>query len=113
MGSPDRLGAERRRAVRLALRFAAEVHLPGEAPVRGRSIDISSNGVLLALTREIPLGKEVRVRIVLTDGQEPLEITAMAVRSQAAPGSGTARVAFHFIMPNEKDLRRISSLIYD
>lgn len=100
---------ERRAHPRVALRRPVQILFEDGAPLRGQLVNLSASGMLVALPRTIPLGREVEVRIDLRDGGEPLLLRAMGIRQE---NGRPPRVGFHFILPPADAIARIQRLIY-
>ena len=107
-------GAERRAGERGAYRCPVEVMFDENECLRGQTLDLSPTGALLVLPRQIELGKEYRLRLILDDGKPPLEVWAMGIRNadDSTSSSRPVRVGVTFILPPMDAVLRIRSLLY-
>ena len=78
--------------------------------VLGRSINISSTGMLIEVDRMLPQDGPMRLHFYLPGDPKPLQINAEVLRAEFA---GTmSKYGMHFIEPSEDDCARIARFVH-
>jgi len=70
---------ERRRFHRVQVERPATVHC-GDQQANGKTVDLSLQGILVEVSRLLPVGSAVRVRLELETGRKPILATGKVVR---------------------------------
>jgi hypothetical protein len=105
--------AERRRSDRTGVRLPVIIRVPGMSPATGSSVNVSTNGLLVEVATDIPLGIELRIVMELPGEVAPLELKALGVRIRPAPsGLAPFEIALAFIHPADAVMRRLSEFVF-
>jgi DNA-binding response OmpR family regulator len=78
---------ERRRFHRVQVERPVVIHF-GEQQISGKTVDMSLQGILAEVSRLLPTGSAVRVRVELEPGRKPILVSGMVVRHAGANRMG-------------------------
>jgi DNA-binding response OmpR family regulator len=78
---------ERRRFHRVQVDRPVDIHF-GDQQIQGKTVDLSLQGMLVEVTRLLPAGSTVRVRMVLQPGAKPLLVAGKVVRHAGSSRMG-------------------------
>jgi two-component system, OmpR family, alkaline phosphatase synthesis response regulator PhoP len=78
--------------------------------VLGRSINISSTGILIEVDRMLPQDGPMRLHFYLPGDPKPLQIVAEVLRAEFA--GSMSKYGMRFIDPNEEERERISRYVH-
>jgi two-component system, OmpR family, alkaline phosphatase synthesis response regulator PhoP len=99
--------------VRRQLRTITKIEVSLEKDGRfvlGRSVNISSTGMLIEVDRMLPQDGPVRIHFYLPGDPRPLQVVARILRAEF---TGTmSKYGLHFIDPGEEDRERISRFVH-
>ena len=99
--------------VRRQLRTITKIEISLEKSGRfvlGRSINISSTGILLEVDRMLPQDGPVRLHFYLPGDPRPLQIMAEVLRAEFA--GSMSKYGMRFVDPDEDDRERISRYVH-
>lgn len=88
---------EQRRAVRKPLKVKATLTMDGQIPVRGRTFDISGDGVSVALEQPLAAGQPGSIMFDLFLDGVPTRITARIKAAYCIFSSGEFKIGFTFV----------------
>lgn len=78
--------------------------------VLGRSINISSNGILVEVQRMLPQEGPMRLHFYLPGDPRPVEITAEVLRAEFT--GAMSKYGMRFVDPTDEDRERISRFVH-
>jgi CheY-like chemotaxis protein len=99
--------------VRRQLRTITKIEVSVESDGRfllGRSINISSNGILIEVQRALPQDGPLRVHFYLPGDPKPLQLTAEVLRAEFA--GAMAKYGMRFLSASDEDRERISRFVH-
>jgi response regulator RpfG family c-di-GMP phosphodiesterase len=99
--------------VRRQLRTITKIEISLEQDGRfvlGRSVNISSNGILLEVQRVLPQEGPVRLHFYLPGDPKPLQLLAEVLRAEFA--GAMAKYGMRFLEPTAEDRERISRFVH-
>ncbi|HVG23642.1 MAG TPA: PilZ domain-containing protein [Thermoanaerobaculia bacterium] len=99
--------------VRRQLRTITKIEVSLERDGRfilGRSVNISSNGILVEVQRVLPQEGPVRLHFYLPSDPKPLQMAAEVLRAEFT--GPMARYGMRFLAPTEEDRERISRFVH-
>ncbi|HVE71163.1 MAG TPA: PilZ domain-containing protein [Thermoanaerobaculia bacterium] len=99
--------------VRRQLRTITKIEVSLESDGRfllGRSVNISSNGILVEVQRVLPQDGPVRLHFYLPADPKPLQLTAEVLRAEFA--GAMAKYGMRFLNPSAEDRERISRFVH-
>lgn len=99
--------------VRRELRTITKIEISLEKDGRfvlGRSVNISSTGILIEVDRMLPQDGPVRLHFYLPADPRPLQVTAEVLRAEFS--GPHAKYGMRFINPSEEDRERISRFVH-
>ncbi|HUR83279.1 MAG TPA: PilZ domain-containing protein [Thermoanaerobaculia bacterium] len=99
--------------VRRQLRTITKIEVSMEHDGRfllGRSVNISSNGMLVEVQRAMPQEGPVRVHFYLPGDPKPLQLLAEVLRAEFV--GAMAKYGMRFLNPTEEDRERISRFVH-
>ncbi|HJQ38017.1 MAG TPA: PilZ domain-containing protein [Thermoanaerobaculia bacterium] len=99
--------------VRRQLRTITKIEISLEKNGRfvlGRSVNISSSGILIEVDRMLPQEGPVRLHFYLPADPKPLQVTAEVLRAEFA--GSMPRYGMKFLDPTEEDRERITRYVY-
>ncbi len=113
-GNSGKTGAERREAVRRAIRAHAMVLLPGQPGRMGRTIDVSETGLCIALPDALPSGVECLVGFELPDGagnRRRLQSKARVVHSVLSSTKDDFKIGMQLVAPPDDVVRALQAFV--
>jgi len=99
--------------VRRQLRTITKIEISLERDGRfvlGRSMNISSNGMLIEVQRMLPQDGPMRLHFYLPGDPKPLQITAEVLRAEFT--GAMSKYGMRFLDPTEEDRERISRFVH-
>jgi len=99
--------------VRRQLRTITKIEISLERDGRfvlGRSVNISSNGMLIEVQRMLPQDGPMRLHFYLPGDPKPLQITAEVLRAEFT--GAMSKYGMRFLDPTEEDRERISRFVH-
>ncbi|HEX6088387.1 MAG TPA: PilZ domain-containing protein [Thermoanaerobaculia bacterium] len=99
--------------VRRQLRTITKIEISVERDGRfvlGRSVNISSNGILIEVQRVLPQEGPMRLHFYLPGDPKPLQVTAEVLRAEFA--GAMAKYGMRFIDPTAEDRERIARFVH-
>ncbi|HYC87971.1 MAG TPA: PilZ domain-containing protein [Thermoanaerobaculia bacterium] len=99
--------------VRRQLRTITKIEISVEREGRfilGRSVNISSNGILVEVQRALPQEGPMRLHFYLPGDPKPLQIRAEVLRAEFA--GSMAKYGMRFLDPTAEDRERISRFVH-
>ncbi|HJV74851.1 MAG TPA: PilZ domain-containing protein [Noviherbaspirillum sp.] len=107
------MSSETRSAPRKALRAHARVVLPGAAPLRAKTIDVSMGGVSIIVAEQIPVGQKCTVAFEAPFNGTMVRVVAVArIVYSILKGTDGYRTGMQFVEIDEANNRALAGLMF-
>jgi len=107
----DLLSVPRRREARVPVKLEIWSHVANqEAPMHGRSVNVSVKGMLLETKNPVDIGAKLDMSFRLPGDEGDLRAVAQVVREETSP-QGTLRVGVEFLILRETGRERIREFV--
>lgn len=107
-----KMSSETRSFPRKPLRAQARIALPGAAPLRGKTVDISQGGVSLIVTEQIPVGQVCSIAIdVLANGKVVCVAAVAKAVYSILKGTDGYRTGMQFIEVDKASHKALEELM--
>lgn len=104
-------GQDRRDTPRRPYRVGALIHVPGLPPLKGRTVDISPEGVALLLPRPFPPGSRCTIGFAIYTNGALQEINAAVEVTNCVFLSSDVRVGCRFVALDEGTKKILSAFV--